>query len=83
MDGRAHGNIGQNKDCKPRNLAAACSHIEIPPVLVVDRHDNEDVEKRNGDRTPDHFTLFKSIVEARIAGDATVLLRYPPDNSTR
>ena len=77
---RASVNIGQNKNRKPVHLAAASGQIAKPPMVVVDGHDNVDVEKQNGDRTPDHFTLFKSIVEACIAGDATALPRYPPDH---
>ena len=79
-DSRAGVNIAQNKDCKPLDLAAACSHINTAPMLVVDRHSKVDVKKHYGDRIPDHFTLFKSIVEACIAGDTTALPRYPQDH---
>ena len=80
MDSRARVNIAQMKYCKPLDLAAASGRINTAPMLVIDRNSKVDVEKHNGDRTPDHFTLFKSIVEACFAGDTTALPRYPPDH---
>lgn len=59
------------------DLVLACGHNNTAQVMLVDRYDNEDVEKHNGYRIPDHFTLLKLIVETCISKDTTSLSRYP------